>query len=333
MRGSLAAEDRHAVLRSGARAQLSRRAQVPAQVQRSAPVRRSESHRHCARTRRCRRRSSGRSGRLCRCAKPAAGDRQAGAGAAGPREHLCAGGSAGRAGHQRDLRARGCVDRCLGGVLPAARSHPRTARGAAPAGTPLCFSGGERMSAVAAAPALDAKIERLSAALRSIAREHAPAAFSSSLAVEDQVITDVILSESLPIEIFTLDTGRLHEATLEVLAHVRARYGCDIKVYRPEVQAIERYVTQFGGDAFYESVELRQRCCYIRKVEPLGRALAGKAAWVTGMRRAQSVTRRDLPEREYDEQQRLWKFNPLADWTEAEVWQYIRARSVPYNSL
>jgi phosphoadenosine phosphosulfate reductase len=189
------------------------------------------------------------------------------------------------------------------------------------------------MTVLAAPAAPSGKIARLSAALREIAVEHAPATFSSSLAVEDMVITDAILRERHDIEIFTLDTGRLHAETLELLPRVRARYGYDIRVFRPDAAAVERYVEESGLDAFYESIELRQRCCHIRKVEPLSRALEGKAAWVTGMRRAQSVTRRDLPEREYDAQYRLWKFNPLADWSEAEVWQYIRSLDVPYNPL
>jgi phosphoadenosine phosphosulfate reductase len=189
------------------------------------------------------------------------------------------------------------------------------------------------MSAVAPSPALNGRIEQLDAALAAIAREHAPATFSTSLAVEDMVITDAILRGGHAIEIFTLDTGRLHDETLALIPQVKARYGYDIAVYRPSAVAVNEYVSQFGQDAFYESIELRQRCCHIRKVEPLQRALAGKAAWVTGMRRAQSVTRRDLPEREYDDKQRLWKFNPLAQWSEAEVWQYIRQLDVPYNPL
>jgi len=189
------------------------------------------------------------------------------------------------------------------------------------------------MSAIAQLPALSDKIARLYTTLATIGSEHAPAALSSSLAVEDMVITDAILRNGHSIDIFTLDTGRLHTQTLDVLARVRSRYGYEIQVYTPDPEAVTRYVDQFGVDAFYDSVELRQRCCHIRKVEPLARALAGKSAWVTGMRRAQSVTRRELPEREYDGQYRLWKFNPLAGWSEAEVWQYIRQLDVPYNPL
>jgi len=189
------------------------------------------------------------------------------------------------------------------------------------------------MTAVAQAGALSLKLARLSEDLGAIAADHAPAALSSSLAIEDMVITDAILRGGHAIEIFTLDTGRLHAETLAVLPRVRDRYGYEVRVYRPDVAAVNSYVEAFGLDAFYESIELRQRCCHIRKVEPLKRALAGKQAWVTGMRRAQSVTRRDLPESEYDAQYGLWKFNPLADWSEAEVWQYIREFQVPYNAL
>jgi len=189
------------------------------------------------------------------------------------------------------------------------------------------------MTAVAQATALSGKIARLLEALGAIASGHAPAALSSSLAVEDMVITDAILRHGHAIEIFTLDTGRLHAETLGVLPRVRDRYGYEIRVYTPDADAVARYIEEFGLDALYASIELRQRCCHIRKVEPLKRALAGKKAWVTGMRRAQSVSRRDLHESEYDTQYRLWKFNPLADWSEAEVWQYIRQFEVPYNPL
>jgi phosphoadenosine phosphosulfate reductase len=189
------------------------------------------------------------------------------------------------------------------------------------------------MTALAITAALSAKIDRLCATLAEIAAQRTPATLSSSLAVEDMVITDAILRNSHDVEIFTLDTGRLHGETLGVITRVFWRYGYEIRIYRPNAQAVQDYIGHFGLDAFYQSVELRQRCCHIRKVEPLSRALAGKAAWITGMRRAQSVTRRDMPEREYDAQYGLWKFNPLADWSEAEVWSYIREFDVPYNSL
>ena len=177
------------------------------------------------------------------------------------------------------------------------------------------------------------RAEDLQHALHAIAAEHAPAALASSLGAEDMVLTDAILGSSIAIEIFTLDTGRLHPETVNLLERVRERYGYEISVYRPDADAVDQYVSELGLDAIYRSVELRRRCCQIRKVEPLARALAGKAAWVTGLRRAQSVTRADLPLREFEPVHGLWKFNPLAEWSEREVWDYLRSRDVPYNSL
>ncbi len=182
-------------------------------------------------------------------------------------------------------------------------------------------------------PALAAKTAVLEQALARIARDYAPAAFSSSLSVEDMVITDVILGRNLDLEIFTLDTGRLHQDTLDVIGAIEHRYGKRIRVMTPDPQAVAEYVTTQGLNAFYESVELRQRCCGIRKVEPLKRALAGKKAWITGMRRAQSATRAALPAQEHDAVHGIEKFNPLADWSEDEVWAYMRALDVPYNRL
>ena len=174
------------------------------------------------------------------------------------------------------------------------------------------------------------ELERL---LVRVALEHAPAALASSLSAEDMVITDVILRHGLGIEIFTLDTQRLHADTLNVIAAIRKRYRYDMRVFRPEPEAVTEYVVKFGRDAFYESAELRKRCCHIRKVEPLNRALEGKDAWVTGQRRDQAVTRSELKVQEYDAARGKVKFNPLADWSEDEVWTYIRAFDVPYNAL
>ena len=111
------------------------------------------------------------------------------------------------------------------------------------------------------------------------------------------------------------------------------RYGCAVEIVRPDAEAVSGYVASHGANAFYESIELRKRCCHIRKVEPLRRALASADAWITGLRRSQSATRNDLPERVFDEQHGIFKFNPLADWEEADVWQYLRDRDVPYNPL
>ena len=180
---------------------------------------------------------------------------------------------------------------------------------------------------------LDSLVAETSATLERVARDFSPAVFASSLAAEDMVLTDLILKAGLPIGIFSLDTGRLHPETLAVLGAVKARYDYDIALYHPNAQAVDEYVATNGLNAFYDSVEMRRACCTIRKVEPLGRALAGNKAWVTGQRRAQSTTRTDLPVEEADEAHGMTKFNPLADWSEQDVWDYIRANDVPYNAL
>jgi phosphoadenosine phosphosulfate reductase len=166
-----------------------------------------------------------------------------------------------------------------------------------------------------------------------VALEHSPAALASSLSAEDMVITDAILRHKLDIEIFTLDTERLHADTLNVIEAIRKRYGYAVRVHRPNAKAVGEYVVQFGRDAFYESVDLRKRCCHIRKVEPLERALKGKDAWITGQRREQAATRATLNLQEYDAAHGMVKFNPLADWSEDEVWAVIRANGIPYNAL
>ena len=180
---------------------------------------------------------------------------------------------------------------------------------------------------------LDQKIAELERLLVRVALEHSPAALASSLSAEDMVITDTILGHELDIEIFTLDTERLHADTLNVIAAIRKRYGYDVRVFRPDPAAVADYAVRHGRDAFYESTELRKQCCHIRKIEPLNRALAGKEAWITGQRSEQAVTRAALKTQEFDAAHGIVKFNPLADWREADVWAYIRANDVPYNAL
>ena len=169
--------------------------------------------------------------------------------------------------------------------------------------------------------------------LERIARDFTPAVFASSLAAEDMVITDLILKNQLPIGIFSLETGRLHKETLAMVDRVKEHYGYDIALFRPQPEAVEAYVSQNGLNAFYDSIDLRKECCRIRKVEPLGRALKDKKAWVTGQRRAQSTTRAELAVQEDDAAHGMVKFNPLADWSEEEVWEYLRSNGVPYNEL
>ncbi|MBC3880749.1 phosphoadenylyl-sulfate reductase [Undibacterium sp. LX22W] len=177
------------------------------------------------------------------------------------------------------------------------------------------------------------KLAATTATLEGIAANYSPAVFASSLAAEDMVLTDLILRHQLNIAIFSLETGRLHAETLAMLDKVKTQYGYEIALFRPEPNAVDTYVASHGLNGFYESVEARKECCRVRKVEPLNRALSGKKAWITGQRRAQSSTRSDLAVQEDDAAHQMQKFNPLADWTEADVWQYIRAKNVPYNAL
>ncbi len=166
-----------------------------------------------------------------------------------------------------------------------------------------------------------------------IAAEHAPATLASSLSVEDMVLTEAIAAARLPIEVFVLDTGRLHGDTLALIPVIERRYGIKVSVFRPRACDVEGYVAKHGANGFYRSVALRQECCALRKVEPLSRALAGKRAWITGQRRGQAEGRAELPEREFDSVHGIEKFNPLAAWSEQDVWDYIAARDVPYNAL
>lgn len=169
--------------------------------------------------------------------------------------------------------------------------------------------------------------------LAEIAADFAPAVFANSLGAEDMVLTDLIVGEKLDIEIFSLDTGRLPAETYDLMGRIKRHYGLKLKLFYPDHARLEDYTREHGINAFYDSVELRKACCHARKVEPLQRALAGKQAWITGLRAEQAATRAGLPLREFDAANGLEKFNPLSDWTEREVWAYIRANDVPYNKL
>jgi len=160
-----------------------------------------------------------------------------------------------------------------------------------------------------------------------------PAAFSTSFGAEDMVLLDLIRRNELPISVFTLDTGRLPAETYRLMQQVEEEYGGCVTVYFPDAQAVQRLVATQGINGFYGSADRRKACCAVRKSEPLGRALAGRRAWVTGLRAAQSVTRTHLAARERDATYAVEKFNPLHDWSEADVWAYLRARDVPYNEL
>ena len=157
--------------------------------------------------------------------------------------------------------------------------------------------------------------------------------FASALGAEDQVITDIIGSKKLNIPIITLDTGRLFNESHQLLEDTEKRYGIKVKVYFPDREAVEAMVHKHGVNLFRESVDNRKLCCRIRKIEPLRRALTGYKAWICGLRREQSVTRNEIQPIEWDEANQLIKINPLADWPESRVWEYIKEHDVPYNRL
>jgi phosphoadenosine phosphosulfate reductase len=185
--------------------------------------------------------------------------------------------------------------------------------------------------------ALEAKAQALLERLEYIAARHSEARFASSLAAEDMVVTDAILRGAEGVRqqfsIFTLQTGRLHAETLAVLDAIQSRYTYTVARYAPTHDDVERFVAQYGLNGFYESVDARKACCGVRKVAPLNRALDGALAWLTGQRREQAVSRADLPFEELDAARGIPKYNPLTDWTEAEVWAYLHHYQVPVNAL
>ena len=164
-------------------------------------------------------------------------------------------------------------------------------------------------------------------------REHGRVVYSNSLGAEAMVLTDIIWSHVPEIDIFSIDTGRLHEETYELLEKLQRRYKRSIRLVYPDAQALEKLVADQGVNGFYHSLESRLACCHVRKVEPFRRAVAGYSAWVTGVRREQSATRAQAQPIEWDTENSMHKVSPLLDWTEEQVWQYIRARKLPYNSL
>lgn len=159
------------------------------------------------------------------------------------------------------------------------------------------------------------------------------AALSSSLGAEDQVLTDMILKINKDSNIFTLDTGRLHPETYDVMDATNLKYGIKLEVFFPKNEDVEKLYETQGINGHFESIENRKNCCGIRKMEPLKRALKPLKVWITGLRAAQSVTRTDMPVVEYDENFNVIKVNPLINWSEEDVWDYIKTNNVPYNKL
>ncbi len=158
-------------------------------------------------------------------------------------------------------------------------------------------------------------------------------AFASSLGAEDQVITHIISEIDKDVNIFTLDTGRLFPETYKLMEKTNRRYKIKLNVFFPDFTKVQKMVAEKGVNLFYNSIEERKECCKIRKLEPLSRAFKGLDVWICGLRRDQSVTRTENQLVEWDENNQLLKVNPLIDWTEDEVWKFIRENNVPYNDL
>jgi len=158
-------------------------------------------------------------------------------------------------------------------------------------------------------------------------------ALSSSLGAEDQVLTEMVTGIDKEATVFTLDTGRLFPETYDLIHRTNTRYGIKIKVFFPEASRVEEMVGEKGINLFYESIENRKLCFHIRKIEPLKRAFKGLDVWICGLRRDQSVTRHDMKLVEWDEANGLIKLNPLIEWTEKDVWDYINENKIPYNPL
>jgi phosphoadenosine phosphosulfate reductase len=179
-----------------------------------------------------------------------------------------------------------------------------------------------------------AKVSRTLEHLRAAVRDYGRVVYSNSLGSESMVLTDLIWTEVPEIEIFTLDTGRLHEETYGLIERLERRYQRRFKVYYPDPASLEPFVQKNGVNGFYDSIENRQGCCHIRKIEPFRRAIAGAGAWVTGVRHEQSATRAQAVPVETDAANGgIAKISPLLEWTHDEVWSYIRAKKLPYNPL
>lgn len=157
--------------------------------------------------------------------------------------------------------------------------------------------------------------------------------FSTSFSFEDQLITHLILANKIPIRIFTLDTGRMFAETYRAMYDTSSRYDYNVQVYFPDNQAVENLVNEKGLYSFYDSVETRKECCFIRKVQPLKRALAGMECWITGIRAEHSPNRQTMQDWEWDADNNLHKFHPLLHWSTEEVETYVRENHIPYNKL
>jgi phosphoadenosine phosphosulfate reductase len=180
---------------------------------------------------------------------------------------------------------------------------------------------------------LSQKVEEVNALLDVVSKDYAPVVFANSFGAEDMVLTDLIGKNFSDISMFTLDTARLPEETYSLMKEVEDRYNINTKIYFPESASVEKYAAENGPNGFYDSIALRKACCFMRKVEPLKRALKGKRAWITGLRRDQAPTRIDLEESEFDADNGLQKISPLLNWSLPDIWTYIKDFNIPYNAL
>ncbi len=182
-------------------------------------------------------------------------------------------------------------------------------------------------------PELEHKAATLRALLGRAHAEHGPLVYANSLGAEAMVLTDIIWTHLPQIDVFSIDTGRLHEETYELLERLQRRYRRSLRVVYPDAAALERLVARQGVNGFYHSTEARLECCRVRKVEPFRRAISGFPAWITGVRREQSAERANGRPIEWDAEHGLYKVSPLLEWSEQEIWRYIRLHQLPYNPL
>jgi phosphoadenosine phosphosulfate reductase len=184
-----------------------------------------------------------------------------------------------------------------------------------------------------AMPGLEEQAAAVRMLLERMLAQHGRLVYSNSLGAEAMVLTDIIWTHLPQIDVFSIDTGRLYEETYDLLEQLQRRYQRRIRVVYPDAAALERLVARQGVNGFYHSLEARIECCRVRKVEPFRRAIAGFPAWITGVRREQSAGRARTRAIEWDAEYGLYKVSPLLEWTEEQVWQYIRAHRLPYNAL
>ena len=177
------------------------------------------------------------------------------------------------------------------------------------------------------------KTAALQQRLLDISKRFSDVRFATSLAAEDMVITDAISKAGANIKLFTLATGRLHQETVDMVKTTEDRYGVSIEKVYPKEDDVQAFIDQFGMNGFYEGEEPKKACCGARKIKPLNAALLGADAWLTGQRREQSTTRTELNLEELDDARGIAKFNPLFDWTEADIWAYIKQENVPIHPL